>query len=173
LQGTIRVELTQHRIQRVQSRNSKNITKTHANMTARAGAFTSAAAPASSSSSIHDKKTKQPWTNLNSDKQCLREDAGWIRRAFYAINLRTGFYTLNPRERASCYIVLFVFLFASILCTVVFVRGMMEGFRTEYASSTAWAASAGNATAVVNVSAGTSASVLEQPQDSSIPKVEL
>lgn len=167
-------------------------------MTARrATAFPAAAAAPASSPTAHDdnnndqKKKKTPknknnngkppcrWTNLNSDAHCLRDDAHWFRRALYAVNLHTALYMLTPRERAACYAAIVLVAVATAVVFSVFVRGMVDGFRTaEYygaAAATSSATAAAGASSWAAGNAGAASSVWEQAQaaGSGVPKVEL
>ena len=77
--------------------------------------------------SVHTKR--RAWTDLNSDAHCLPNRASSWQRAYYTTNVHTSLYMLNPVERKACYVVAVLLLSLGLLCTAVFVMGLVDGLR--------------------------------------------
>lgn len=75
----------------------------------------------------HHRKRKA-WTHTNSDSTCLQDDDGFLQRALYVVNLHTALSMFNRNEKIGCYIAAFSLLMVTVLYTVVFVKGLVDGF---------------------------------------------
>lgn len=79
----------------------------------------------SSSSDTISKKLY--YTQGNSDRDCLRPNAGVVRRVFYWINVHMAWNFLTERERIACHVVLWSAVAAAITYTIVFTKGVYDG----------------------------------------------
>lgn len=74
--------------------------------------------------------TKKKLTHTNTDKECLREDAGFLRRLVYTIDIHNGFKFFSIAERTVLYVI--IWLCCAIIATYsyVFLQGMYDGLTT-------------------------------------------
>jgi hypothetical protein len=72
-------------------------------------------------------KKKHPLTNTNSDSECLRDDAGPLRRALYTIDTHNGFKFFNIYERTGCHAVAWLCFATVATYSVVFFKGFLDG----------------------------------------------
>ena len=73
-------------------------------------------------------------TNTNTDLLCCDADpksggvVDFLKRSIYRINLWTGLYMLNPRERATFHIFGLFVVVSFILYVIVFWKGFIDGY---------------------------------------------
>ena len=91
---------------------------------------------ASSSTPLRLAAKKKRLTHTNTDSECLRKDAGFIRRLIYTIDIHNGFKFFSIAERTVLYV--FIWLCCTIIATYsyVFLQGMYDGITTLPLSST-------------------------------------
>ena len=73
---------------------------------------------------------KKRLTHTNTDKECLRENAGFLRRLIYTIDIHNGFKFFSIAERTVLYV--FIWLCCAIIATYsyVFLQGLYDGITT-------------------------------------------
>lgn len=71
--------------------------------------------------------TSTRFTHTNSDKDCLRPDAGILRRFIYWINVHMAWNFLTEKERLACHIVLWSAVVAAFTYTIIFSKGVYDG----------------------------------------------
>lgn len=70
-----------------------------------------------------------PWTNTNSDEQCLDDTQNALGRALYVLSLKTGFYAIEPTDRRVSLVIVGFLLMVSTMMLHVFVQGVRDGFK--------------------------------------------
>lgn len=73
---------------------------------------------------------KKRLTHTNTDRECLRKDAGFLRRLIYTIDIHNGFKFFSIAERTVLYVI--IWLCCTIIATYsyVFLQGMYDGITT-------------------------------------------
>jgi hypothetical protein len=85
---------------------------------------------------------KKKLTHTNSDKECLRSDAGWIRRLIYTIDIHNGFKFFNLVERTALHVVVWLCFATIATYSFVFLQGLYDGLTTPDNAISATAATA-------------------------------
>jgi hypothetical protein len=70
---------------------------------------------------------KKPLTHTNSDKECLRENAGFLRKALYVMDTHNGFKFLSITERSICHALVWFCVATIALYSYAFLRGFIDG----------------------------------------------
>jgi hypothetical protein len=74
-------------------------------------------------------KTRRPWTNTNSDEQCLQQVDNPLSRFWYILSLKTGFYAIEANDRRVSLLVAWFMLVTSSLMLYVFGHGVRNGWQ--------------------------------------------
>jgi hypothetical protein len=83
-----------------------------------------------SSTPLRRTTKKKRLTHTNTDRECLRKDAGFLRRLIYTIDIHNGFKFFSIAERTVLYVI--IWLCCTIIATYsyVFLQGMYDGITT-------------------------------------------
>lgn len=73
------------------------------------------------------RKQRKALTHTNTDKECLRKDAGWIRRLIYTIDIHNGFKFFNLIERTALHVVVWLCFATIATYSYVFMQGVYDG----------------------------------------------
>lgn len=106
--------------------------------------FQSPTVPPATATSLHRTipKSKKRLTHTNTDKECLRKDAGFIRRLIYTIDIHNGFKFFNIVERTVLHVIVWLCFTIIATYTYVFLQGVYDGLTTEPSESVIVSASA-------------------------------
>jgi hypothetical protein len=73
------------------------------------------------------RKPRKKWTHTNTDKECLRDDASWLRRWIYTIDIHNGFKFFNLLERTALHVVVWFCVATIATYSYVFLQGLYDG----------------------------------------------
>jgi hypothetical protein len=104
---------------------------------------------AASSTPLRLATKKKRLTHTNTDRECLRKDAGFLRRLIYTIDIHNGFKFFSIAERTVLYVI--IWLCCTIIATYsyVFLQGMYDGITTLPLSSSTETSTVASSTAAI------------------------